>query len=61
MRFCYEHQKQLAELSDIPVRMIQHYEQRQKNINKAQTEYLVKLSKVLNRDIEDLLELAKKE
>ncbi len=50
-------QKQLAELADIPVRMIQHYEQRQKNINKAQTEYLVRLSKVLNCDIEDLLEL----
>lgn len=54
-------QKQLAELSDIPVRMIQHYEQRQKNINKAQTEYLVRLSKVLNCDIEDLLELTDKE
>ena len=54
-------QKQLAELADIPVRMIQHYEQRQKNINKAQTEYLVRLSKVLNCDIEDLLELTEKE
>lgn len=50
-------QKQLAELADIPVRMIQHYEQRQKNINKAQTEYLVGLSKVLNCDIKELLEL----
>ncbi len=50
-------QKQLAELADIPVRMIQHYEQRQKNINKAQTEYLVRFSRVLNCDIEDLLEL----
>ena len=54
-------QKQLAELADIPVRMIQHYEQRQKNINKAQTEYLVKLSKTLNCDIEDLMELTEKE
>ena len=54
-------QKQLAELADIPVRMIQHYEQRQKNINKAQTEYLVRLSKVLNCDIEDLLELVEEE
>lgn len=54
-------QKELAELADIPVRMIQHYEQRQKNINKAQTEYLVRLSKVLNCDIEDLLELVEKE
>ena len=54
-------QKQLAELADIPVRMIQHYEQRQKNINKAQTEYLVRLSRVLNCEIEDLLELVEKE
>lgn len=54
-------QKQLAELADIPVRMIQHYEQRQKNINKAQSEYLVRLSKVLNCDIENLLELAEKD
>ena len=54
-------QKQLAELADIPVRMIQHYEQRQKNINKAQTEYLVRLSRVLNCEIEDLLELIEKE
>ena len=54
-------QKQLAELADIPIRMIQHYEQRQKNINKAQTEYLVKLSKTLNCDIEDLMELIEKE
>ena len=54
-------QKQLAEFANIPVRMIQHYEQRQKNINKAQTEYLVRLSRVLNCNIEDLLELVEKE
>ena len=54
-------QKELAELADIPVRMIQHYEQRQKNINKAQVEYLVKLSRVLNCNIEELLELVEKE
>ena len=54
-------QKQLAQLADIPVPMIQDYEQRQKNINKAQTEYLVRLSKVLNCDIEDLLELVEEE
>ena len=54
-------QKQLAELADIPIRMIQHYEQRQKNLNKAQTEYLVRLSKILNCDIEDLLELTETE
>lgn len=54
-------QKELAELADIPVRMIQHYEQRQKNINKAQAEYLARLSRVLNCNIEELLELVEKE
>jgi len=37
--------------------MIQHYEQRQKNINKAQVEYLARLSRVLNCNIEEVLEL----
>lgn len=50
-------QKELAEQADIPVRMIQHYEQRQKNINKAQVEYLARLARVLNCNIEELLEL----
>ena len=49
-------QKELSELSGVPVRTIQQYEQRQKNINKAQTEYLVMLSKALSCRIEDLLE-----
>ena len=50
-------QKEFAEQAEIPVRMIQHYEQRQKNINKAQVEYLARLSRVLNCNIEELLEL----
>ena len=54
-------QKELAEQADIPVRMIQHYEQRQKNINKAQVKYLARLSRVLNCNIEELLELVKME
>lgn len=49
-------QKELSELSGVPVRTIQQYEQKQKNINKAQTEYLVMLSKALSCKIEDLLE-----
>lgn len=49
-------QQELAELSDIPVRTIQQYEQRQKNINKAQTEYLVILAKILCCEILDLME-----
>ena len=54
-------QNELAEQAGIPVRMIQHYEQRQKNINKAQVEYLARLSRVLNCNIEELLELVKME
>ena len=49
-------QRELAELSGIPIRTIQQYEQRQKNINKAQAEYLVALSKVLCCEMEDLVE-----
>lgn len=54
-------QKELAEQAEIPVRMIQHYEQRQKNINKAQVKYLARLSRVLNCNIEELLELVEVE
>ena len=49
-------QKELSDISGVPVRTIQQYEQRQKNINKAQTGYLVMLSKALSCKIEDLLE-----
>ena len=49
-------QKELSDISGVPVRTIQQYEQRQKNINKAQTEYLVMLSKALRCRVEDLLE-----
>lgn len=51
-------QRELAEFSGIPVRTIQQYEQRQKNINKAQAEYLVILSKVLCCEVGDLMEKA---
>ena len=49
-------QRGLADLSCIPMRTIQQYEQRQKNINKAQAEYLVVLAKVLCCKAEDLIE-----
>lgn len=49
-------QRKLAELTGIPQRTIQQYEQRQKNINKAQAEYLLRLSKVLKCNMEELLE-----
>lgn len=49
-------QKELAEQTGIPVRTIQQYEQRQKNINKASAEYVLTLSKVLACEPERLLE-----
>ncbi len=49
-------QRELAELSGVPVRTIQQYEQAQKNINKAQAQCLVALSRHLYCDIEDLME-----
>ena len=49
-------QRELAELSGVPIRTIQQYEQRQKNINKAQAEYLVMFSRVLCCEVEDLME-----
>ncbi len=49
-------QRELAELSGVPVRTIQQYEQRQKSINKAQAEYLVMLAKALCGGGEDLVE-----
>ena len=49
-------QRELAELSGVPLRTLQQYEQRQKNINKAQAEYLVMLAKTLCCRVEDLME-----
>lgn len=49
-------QRELAELSGVPARTIQQYEQRQKNINKAQAEYLVMLAKVLYCEVDALIE-----
>lgn len=49
-------QSELASISGVPIRTIQQYEQRQKNINKAQAEYLVMLSKALGCGVMELLE-----
>lgn len=49
-------QRELAEQSGIPLRTIQQYEQRQKNINKAQANYLIMLAKTLCCTAEDLIE-----
>lgn len=49
-------QQELADLSGVPLRTIQQYEQRQKSIKKANAEYLVMLSRALFCDIEDLID-----
>lgn len=49
-------QKELAKRSGVSLRSIQMYEQRKKDINKASTEALYRISRVLGCAIEDLLE-----
>lgn len=49
-------QSMLAERVGVPVRTIQQYEQRKKEINKAHAETLLRLAKVLNCNMEDLIE-----
>ncbi len=49
-------QRELAEMSGVSLRCIQMYEQRNKDINKAHSEALYCLAKVLGCAMEDLLE-----
>ena len=49
-------QRELAELSGVPLRTIQQYEQKAKDINKANVDYVVRLSKVLKCEVVMLLE-----
>ena len=49
-------QSELAEKSGVKLRSIQMYEQRVNDIDKAQSQTLFKLSRVLGCKIEDLLE-----
>ncbi|MBR4496149.1 MAG: helix-turn-helix transcriptional regulator [Acholeplasmatales bacterium] len=49
-------QSELANLAKVDIRSIQMYEQKRNDINKAQAETLLKLSKVLGCNIEDLME-----
>ena len=49
-------QKELAEKSGVKLRMIQQYEQRAKDINKATASNLFALAQVLGCKAEDLLE-----
>jgi DNA-binding transcriptional regulator YiaG len=49
-------QQQLSDVSGVSVRMIQLYEQRRNDINKAQVNIVLSLAKSLGCDIEDLME-----
>lgn len=49
-------QKTLSERSGVNIRMIQHYEQGVKDINKANGETLYKLSQALGVKMEELLD-----
>lgn len=49
-------QQQLSDASGVTLRMIQLYEQRQNDINKAQVNVVVSLARALGCDVEDLLE-----
>lgn len=48
-------QSQLAKACGIPIRTIQQYEQRQKDLSKARAEYLIALSRALNCDPSSLI------
>ena len=50
-------QAKLSENSGVNIRMIQHYEQGYKDINKAQAITLHQVANALDCEIEDLLEL----
>lgn len=49
-------QSGLARISGVPLRTIQQYEQRQKNINKAGADHLIRLANALHCDPHELME-----
>lgn len=57
---CRYSQRELAERSGVSLRSIQMYEQRKKDINKAQSESLYYLARTLSCKMEDLLEKCNK-
>ncbi len=50
-------QKELAIMTSIPIRTIQQYEQKQKNINNAQVNYVLALAQALSCSPKDILEI----
>lgn len=53
----YDEQRELAEKADVPLRTIQQYEQKQKNINHARVDYVIRLAQALYCRPDDLMEL----
>lgn len=53
---CKLSQSKLAELSGVSLRLIQMYEQRNKDINKASADKLYRMAKILSCKMEDLIE-----
>lgn len=51
-------QRELSEVSGVNLRILQHYEQGFKDINKAQAITVYNLAQALNCSVEDLLELS---
>lgn len=52
-------QRELAERAEVPLRTIQQYEQKQKNINHARADYVLRIAKVLYCRPDDLMEIKK--
>lgn len=52
-------QSQLAAASGVSVRMIQHYEQGVRDLNKAQAINVVRLADALEVDVKDILDIDK--
>lgn len=53
-------QRELAERTGIPIKTIQQYEQKQKNINHARVDYVINLSKALICEPAQLMEMSLK-
>lgn len=50
-------QSELAELTGVPLRTLQQYEQGQKDISHARADYIISLSKALDVDSELLVQI----
>lgn len=49
-------QSELSRIANVPVKTIQQYEQKRKDINKAQVETVVKLARAIGCRVEDIME-----